>query len=81
MTLKNMELTKNMIGKNNDKSGISLHFKHNKAVLKILIKYLMHFVISLQMLVQITPLQYHNPKNNLHLIFRIALNVFQIVCS
>ena len=30
-----MEFTKkNMIGKNNDKSGISLHFKHNKAVIK-----------------------------------------------
>ena len=23
-----------MIGKNNDKSGISLHFKHNNAVIK-----------------------------------------------
>ena len=33
MTLK-MEFTKNMIGKNNDKSGISLHFKHNNAVIK-----------------------------------------------
>ena len=29
-----LNLLKNMIGKNNDKSGIPLHFKHNNAIIK-----------------------------------------------
>ena len=34
MTLKTWNLLKNMIGKNNDKYGIPLHFKYNNAVIK-----------------------------------------------
>ena len=38
--------------------------------LKILIKYLIHFVISLYMSVQTTPLQFLNSKSNVHNICR-----------
>ena len=74
-----MESTKDIIVKNNDKSGISLYFKHNKVIIKDPVQISNTFCNFFKMLVKTTPLQYVNPKSNLYNILRITLNIIQII--
>ena len=82
MTVKTKAFTKNnMIWKNNDKSGISLHFKHNNDLFKdtdqIYNTYGYFFTnVGPNHATAI-------PQSNLHNIFRNALNIITnvIVCS
>jgi len=69
-----------MIGKNNDNSGIPLHFKHNNGIIKDpyeISNAFCNFFTNVDPNHCNTSIQI----NNSHLIFRIALNVTQIVCS